>query len=70
MTDRVRLLQFEAEDVQRLAREYVSKRYKYKLTRGSVEAEEFVNSIMEICDRARVREIVSSLRRATELRRS
>lgn len=72
MPDLIHLLQFEADDVDRIAREYIRKRDDdesyYGATRGSVEASGLAHAIYEIYEKAKVRGIVADLRHAAKER--
>ena len=56
MAERVRIEHFEAEDVRRIIGEYASQRnYTSSRTRGDFQAEDLVNAIGEIYERALAR---------------
>jgi hypothetical protein len=55
MSERVRIEQFEAEDVARIVAEYREKRIEYGRTRNGVDAEDLVNAIGEIYETALAR---------------
>jgi hypothetical protein len=52
MSERIRIEQFEAEDVARIVAEYREKRIDFGATRNAVDAEDLVNQIGEIYERA------------------